>query len=60
MPDQENKPMPKPDEKMPSDATPHNPGISPKPGEPDGTTDAAPYDKKPETAQQPSKARSSD
>ena len=52
----DGKPTPKP-EKTPGDATPHDPGISPKPGEPAADTkpaEGAPYDKAADPSQQPS------
>ena len=53
----DRKPANKPDEMWPSEATPHNPGISPKPADPVGESKpaaGAPYDKKDDPEQQPS------
>ncbi len=54
---EDRKPAPEPTETTPTEATPHNPGLSPKPGDPAGNStpaDGAPYDKKGDPAQQPS------
>lgn len=52
----DRKPTAKPDDKVPSEATPHNPGLDPKPGAPGEKTPSpgAPYDKAGDPAQQPS------
>ena len=53
----DRKPTSKPDDKVPGEATPHDPGLGPKPGDPDGESKpspGAPYDKKGDPEQQPS------
>ena len=52
----EKTPAQQPETVVPDDATPHNPGLGPKPSDPEGVSapDAKiPYDKKSDPAQQP-------
>lgn len=53
---EDRKPASKPEDKTPADATPHNPGLSPKPGDAGESKPAAgaPYEKNEDPAQQPS------
>lgn len=54
---EDRKPAPTPDEMTPNEATPHNPGLGPKPSDPAGESkpaEGAPYDKKGDPSQQPS------
>ena len=54
---EDRKSAPEADAKASAEATPHNPGLSPKPGDPAGETkpsEGAPYDKKGDPSMQPS------
>ena len=53
----DRKPTSKPDDKVPSEATPHNPGVGPERSGLAGESEpapGAPYDKKSDPEQQPS------